>query len=94
MALKGSNKTKYQREYMKRKRSNTDEGVTVPASYVMGIDGKMYETLPERPRFLTLSDDQVLDRLNQPFGHALGLGIQEMRACNESSYNFKPRKKR
>ena len=34
----------------------TDEGVTVPASYVEGIDGRKYEVLPERPRYLKLSD--------------------------------------
>jgi len=37
----------------------------VPASYIYGNKGK-YEFLPERPRFLTLSDGQILDRLNQP----------------------------
>ena len=62
----------------------------VPASYVEGIDGRKYEVLPERPRYLTLSDDQRLDKLNQPFGHEPGRGIQEMQACNEASYNYKP----
>ena len=61
----------------------------VPASYVQGLNGKVYEALPERPRFLKLSDNQVLDRLNQPEGHTSGDFIVRMQACNES-YNFKP----
>ena len=63
---------------------------TVPASYVMGLDGKMYEALPERERYLELSDGQVLDRLNQPEAHASGDFIQPMRACNEGAYNYRP----
>ena len=62
---------------------------TVPASYVEGINGKMYEVLPERPRYLKLSDGQVLDRLNQPEGNKLG--FVEMMRCNES-YNYRPSK--
>ena len=59
----------------------------VPASYVMGLNEVMYEALPERPRYLTLSDGQVLDRLDQPEGGRSG--DTEMVACNESAYNFK-----
>ena len=62
MPLKGSNKKEYQREYMKRKRSNTDQGNT-------GTNSKE-NVLPEmfegKPRYLTLSDRQVLDRTYQP----------------------------
>ena len=65
---------------------------TVPASYVEGINGKMYEVLPERPRYLKLSDGQVLDRLHQPEGNKLG--FVEMMRCNEASYNYTPSKKR
>ena len=96
--LKGDKKKEYQREYMKVKRSNkqgsNSDGSNiemVPASYVQGITRK-FKSLPERPRFLTLPDGQVLDRLNQPEGHISNdLGMQ---FCNESSYNLKPRKKR
>ena len=65
----------------------------VPASYVQGLNGKMYQALPERPRFLTLSDGQVLDRANQPEGMTSGDRILRMQACNESSYNFHSVKK-
>ncbi len=77
---------------MRNKESVTADSVTeetVPASYVQGLTGK-FESLPERPRFLTLSDGQVLDRLNQPEGHTSGDRILRMQACNESAYNFKP----
>lgn len=63
----------------------------VPASYVQGITGK-FQSLPERPRYLELSDGQVLDRLNQPEGHTSGDRILRMQAHNESSFNFKPRR--
>ena len=63
---------------------------TVPASYVQGLNGKMYETLPERPRYVTLSDGQVLDRSINVEGHTSGDMIIRMQAANESSYNFQP----
>ena len=86
------------RRYRDKKRNGTvteDKSVTVedvtvelvPASYVMGLNGVMYEALPERPRYLTLSDGRVLDRLDQPEGGRSG--DNEMVACNESAYNFK-----
>lgn len=62
----------------------------VPASYVQGIEGRMYEVLPERARYLTLSDGQVLDRANQPQGVTNSGRILRMQAANEASYNFKP----
>jgi len=37
----------------------------VPASYIQGNNGR-YQFLPERPRYLTLSDGQVLDRKYTP----------------------------
>jgi len=58
----------------------------VPASYVEGKDGKIYEFLPERPRHLTLSDGQALDRAAQPSSI---LGGIRMRRCNEAGFNFK-----
>ena len=77
------------------KQGVTDEGVTmVPASYVMGLNGKMYEALPERERYLKLSDGQVLDRLNQPEANASGDFMLRMQRCNESSYNYRPSKQR
>ena len=44
--------------------------------------------LPERPRYLTCSDGQVLDRLVPPVADLTR--IHQMRMCNESSYNFHP----
>lgn len=81
---------------MEKKRKGLTSGVNkegvnievVPASYVQGITGK-FLALPERPRYLTLSDGQVLDRLNQPEGHTSGDFIVRMRACNET-YNYHP----
>ena len=35
---------------------------TGPAEYIRLRDGRILEVLPERPRYLTLSDGQVLDR--------------------------------
>ena len=73
--------------------SGVSSAETVPASCVQGITGK-FEVLPERPRYLDLTDDQVLDRANQSEGHTSGDRIQRMQACNEASYNFHPRKKK
>ncbi len=86
MPLSGSNKTEYQRNYMREKRKQkgvTGEGVTtVPASYVEGTH-KSYEFLPERPRYVTLSDGQVLDRLNQP---VMDRESVPMAACNDTYF--------
>ena len=90
-------RNKASKDSMEKKRQGLTLGVNkegvniemVPASYVQGITGK-FKSLPERPRYLTLSDNQVLDRLNQPEGHISGdLGMQ---FCNEAKYNL--RKKR
>ncbi len=87
-----------QRRYRDKQRalrsdSVTQGGVTVemiPPSYVYGTTGK-YQFLPERPRYLTLSDGQVLDRLNppQPQYHT-----RSMNMCNESRFNYPPTKRR
>ena len=85
---------------MKKVRGNTEQGNTtegnteemVPASYVQGLNGRMYEALPERPRYLTLSEGQVLDRAKQPEAHPTG--DIRMQAANESAYNFRPRKRK
>ena len=53
---------------------------TVPQSYVQGLTGK-FKSLHERPRFLTLSDGQVLDRFNQP---EASVELPGIRGCNES----------
>ena len=83
--------------YRNKQKSVTSDSVTqednvtqetVPVSYVEWTNGRMYQSLPERPRFLTLSDGQVLDRLNQPTPNKSG--DQAMQACNEGAYNFKP----
>ena len=88
------------RRYRDKQKGVTKEGVTgegvtfkdgieyVSASYVQGLEGRMYEALPERPRYLTLSDGQVLDRLVPPVADLTR--IHQMRMCNESSYNFHP----
>ena len=68
--------------------SVTLERDMVPASYVEGFNGRTYESLPARPRFLTLSDGQVLDRGNQPIARF----YQWMRTCNKARYNFHPLK--
>jgi len=59
----------------------------VPPSYVQGLTG-VFEALPERPRYLTLSDGQVLDRANQPT--VLATNAQAIKASNESEYNYHP----
>ena len=76
-----------------RENSVTSDSVTqesVTASYVEGLDGRTYQSLPERPRYLELSDGQVLDRLKVPESLPSGTFIQSMRACNESMYNYHP----
>ncbi len=73
---------------MEKKRQGLTSGVNeegvniemVPASFVQGRNGK-HEFLPERSRYLTLSDGQVLDRLNQP---AVKKQIPGMEAVNDS----------
>ncbi len=62
---------------------------TVPECYAQGITGK-FKSLPERPRFVTLSDGQVLDRSVIVPGHASGDFMQRMRYCNEAEYNYHP----
>ena len=96
------------KRYRDKRKGVTSEGVTsegvtkdgtyfkdgiemVPASYVQGITGK-FEALPERPRYLTMTDGQTLDRANQPQGMTSEDRILRMQACNEASYNFKPHK--
>lgn len=62
---------------------------TVPASYVQGLTGK-FESLPERSRYLTLSVEQVLDRLDQPRAVPVSAeNVSAMAYCNEQGYNFK-----
>jgi len=61
--LTGEEKKNYQREYMQKKRSNK-AGSNIGGSNMVPPLG----TLPERPRYLTLSDGQVLDRANPPKG--------------------------
>ena len=70
------------------------EGMTemVPPAYVPGVSGD-FMMLLERPRYLTLSDGQVFDRLNPPVGKFSGTYIQEIRFCNESEFNYHPTKK-
>ena len=89
---------------MRKRRSNkeglTEQGLThnnysaaietVPASYVPGSKGRQYLMLPERARFLTLSDSQVLDRANQP--QARPTGDRMLRANDSAFAPFKKRK--
>ena len=87
--------------YRERHKSVTSESVTsekatdnvtleiVPASYVQGLTG-MYQFLPERPRYVTLSDGQVMDRAYKPEVKPLsGNQIQAIRAMNET-LNYRP----
>ena len=87
--------------YRERHKSVTSESVTsekatvnvtqeiVPASYVRGLTG-MYQFLPERPRYVTLSDGQVMDRAYKPEVKPLsGNRIQAIRAVNET-LNYHP----
>ena len=65
----------------------------VPASYIPGTKGRMYQFLPERPRYLTLSDNQVLDRLNQPtVDQELPLHNRMLRANDSMFAPFRKRK--
>ena len=56
---------------MEKKRKGLTSGINkegvniemVPGEYIKMRDGRILEVLPERPRYLTLSDGQVLDRL-------------------------------
>ncbi len=72
---------KASRESMRKKRGFVDgltsginkEGVNiemVPAIYTE-IKGQVYEVLPERPRYSTLSDGQVLDQATVPMTRGL-----------------------
>lgn len=101
--------TERMRRYRQKKKGVTNEGVTgqgvtshntnsasqetVPASYVPGTNGKEYLMLPERPRFLILSDGQVLDRANQPsFTQSEGLSDAMLRA-NDNVFGYVPNAK-
>ena len=46
--------------------NNVTQDVTQEMVPVSFIEGTKIEFLPERPRYLTLSDGKVLDRANQP----------------------------
>ena len=95
---------------MRKKRSNkgsnipgsNSEGLTsfkdgvemVPAAYVPGVH-QTYLMLPERPRFLALSDGQILDRANQPLIKVEGISssgprVNAMLRANDSAFGFKP----
>lgn len=69
---------------------------TVPASYVIGTQERIYEMLPQRERYLTLSDNQVLDRLNQPTCDRMlsGVQIQAMLKANDSVFGYVPSRKK
>ena len=65
----------------------------VGPSYVEGLNGKMYEFLPERPRYLKLPDGQVFDRTYQPIHTPLSdAQIQAIRTSNENLFNYRPNK--
>ena len=65
---------------------NTEE--TVPALYIQGIKGR-YQELPERPRFLTLSDEQVYDRVNPPSTISLKCA-KELMLANDAKHTRSP----
>jgi len=67
-------------------KDGSDDIEYIGESYVEGLEGRKYLNLPERPRYLKLSDNQVLDRVHQPspdFSHT-------MRLCNERAFNYHP----
>ena len=104
MPLGGSNKKEYQKDYMRRKRSNKEAGLTEKGLTKEGLtgqglteDGTYFKdgvemvpplgTLPERPRYLILSDGQRLDRAHPPKADLTlwpGWRIRALRACNEA----------
>ena len=74
----------------------TEEGVTKDGTYFKdGVEMvPPLGTLPARPRYLTLSDGQILDRANQPKPDLTlwpGWKIVAMRNCNEAD-KMKPLK--
>ena len=99
---KDKQKEAVKRAVAKHRKGITGEGITednsntlVPASYVEGLNGQRYQSLPARPRYLTLSDGQVLDRANQPIARLLsGSEIKDIKYMNEASYNYTPNKSR
>ena len=87
----------YDKERMRKKRQGRTDKVEqeaveqVPASYVEGLNGRQYEFLPKRPRYLTLSDGQVLNRAYKPARVLPGGNmIQALRASNEACLNYHP----
>ncbi len=61
----------------------------VPPLMVEGCEGRMYEALPERPRFLTLSGNQVLDRTYKPDVVLNGEMIHAIKLLNEARFNYR-----
>ncbi len=62
----------------------------VPPLMVEGAEGRMYQALPERPHFLTLSDGQILDRDKVVEHRPLsGVEIKAIKLANEGAFNFK-----
>ena len=98
MDKKEQTKLRVQRYRNKQKSVTRTNSVTlgdvtqemVPVAYVQGLNGRMYQSLPEKPRFVTLSDGQVFDRANQPLAVCSGGFMIRMQACNEGMYNFHP----
>ena len=74
MPLKGSNKADYQRDYMRERRKQK-------ALHTQSVTPDM-EMFEGKPRFLKLSDGQVLDRANQPKPNK---HIPGMLACNRAN---------
>jgi hypothetical protein len=72
--------------------AGTTTKTMTPASYVPGTQGRVYEVLPERLLWLTLSDNQVLDRANQPQCAIMlsGIQIQAVLKANDAAYRFVP----
>src|SRR3990167_2492772 len=79
-------------ESAKRKKGMTQQGMTemVPASYIQGTT--KHEFLPERPRFVTLSDGQTLDRLFKPQGTLDPKRNRAMLGANEAYFYRSKRK--
>ena len=77
MPLQGEAKKQYQKELMRKRRSNKAEGLT-GENEPENVRPEMFEG---KPRYLTLSDGQVWDRTYRPLPNK---HLPGMAACNRA----------
>ena len=81
-------KRRHDRDDKRRRRGTTKKDDRAGTTFKDGIEYvPAFGRLPERPRFLVLSDEQVLDRANQPKADLTlwsGWRIEALRRCNEA----------